>query len=235
MRTIERLEFGRVVQVQVPEKVVEVVPYVKGNNRAVQPLVGLRALAARLDPDQAAAAARLALEVIGMTANDDVQSALVVDLDALLAKLDPAALPGRAGAIAGALAGASGAPTPLAGVAALVAVARPLPGRLSEQQLVDLLKMPSCRREARAVLVRQLGNQCGQRFDSLWDFVAWAQKNRPDLDLASPSAPRILQVPLPWEERFPLGAPVAEPMPEELPKKLPAGEKIAPPKEKDRV
>jgi hypothetical protein len=46
--------------------------------------------------------------------------------------------------------------------------------------------MPICRREARAVILKQLGQQCGRPFADQWDFVDWAQQNRPDLDLASP-------------------------------------------------
>src|ERR1019366_9762147 len=34
---------------------------------------------------------------------------------------------------------------------------RPLPGRFTEQQLVDLLKLPTCCQPARHVIVRQLG------------------------------------------------------------------------------
>ena len=46
------------------------------------------------------------------------------------------------------------APSALFAEATPLAVAsRPLPGRFPEQQLVDLLKMPSCRREAREVIV----------------------------------------------------------------------------------
>ena len=76
-----------------------------------------------------------------------------------------------------------------AGLAALGEASRPLPGRFSEQQLVDLLKLPTCQRAGRRVLVEQLGRQCGRRFTDVWDFVAWARMHRPDLNLTSPPQP----------------------------------------------
>jgi hypothetical protein len=36
------------------------------------------------------------------------------------------------------------------------------------------------------VIVRQLGRQCGQPFANEWEFVEWARRHRPDLDLTSP-------------------------------------------------
>jgi hypothetical protein len=68
----------------------------------------------------------------------------------------------------------------------LVIVTRPLPGRFTEQQLVDFLKMPTCTREGREVILDRLGQQCGQVFADRWEFVAWAREHRPDLDLTSP-------------------------------------------------
>ena len=59
-------------------------------------------------------------------------------------------------------------------------------GSVYRPAVVDLLKMPTCRLEARRVLVRQLGNQCGRPFADMWEFVNWAKENRPDLDLTSP-------------------------------------------------
>jgi hypothetical protein len=71
-------------------------------------------------------------------------------------------------------------------LAPLTEAARPLPGRFTEQQLVDFLKMPTCGREGRKVILKQLGQQCGRPFADKWDFVDWAQQNRPHLDLTSP-------------------------------------------------
>ncbi len=52
----------------------------------------------------------------------------------------------------------------------------PPPCRLSTQDLVDLLKMPTCVREVRRVILDQLGNRYRRRFDTHWDFVRYAQQ-----------------------------------------------------------
>jgi hypothetical protein len=65
--------------------------------------------------------------------------------------------------------------------------ARPLPGRFTEQELVNFLKLPTCHRPAREVILRQLGHQCGRPFANQWEYVAWARQHRPDIDLTSPA------------------------------------------------
>jgi hypothetical protein len=73
-----------------------------------------------------------------------------------------------------------------------VIAARPLPGRFTEQQLVDFLKLPICTREGRQVILGRLGQQCGQVFADRWEFVDWARTHRPDLDLTSlPVRPQL--------------------------------------------
>ena len=68
----------------------------------------------------------------------------------------------------------------------LPAVAEPLPCRLSTQDLVDLLKMPTCVGPVRRVILDQLGNRYGRRFDKHWDFVRYAQQQGLDLDFTTP-------------------------------------------------
>jgi tRNA A-37 threonylcarbamoyl transferase component Bud32 len=68
----------------------------------------------------------------------------------------------------------------------LPAANEPLPCRLSTQDLVDLLKMPTCVREVRRVLLDQLGNRYRRRFDTHWDFVRYAQEQCLDLDFTTP-------------------------------------------------
>jgi hypothetical protein len=82
--------------------------------------------------------------------------------------------------------GSASSPTTLAGLAPLAQSLQPLPGRFTDQQLVDLLKMPTCRSAARQVIVEQLGRQCGRPFADQWEFIDWARERRPDLDLTSP-------------------------------------------------
>ena len=68
----------------------------------------------------------------------------------------------------------------------LMPAAEPLPCRLSTQQLVELLKMPTCVGEARTVILELLANRYRQPFADVWEFVEWAQKNEPGLDFTSP-------------------------------------------------
>jgi hypothetical protein len=111
----------------------------------------------------------------------------VESAEALVVNLRPDEAQRRATLFTAAVGGAGTRPPPFTGISPLLGEAsQPLPGRFTEQQLVDFLKMPTCQRPAREVIVRQLGQQCGRPFANLWEFVAWAHDHRPDLDLTSP-------------------------------------------------
>jgi hypothetical protein len=73
-----------------------------------------------------------------------------------------------------------GALTPAASIAA-----GPWPCRLTTQELVDLLKMPTCFGRGRRVVLDQLGNLHGRRFANHWEFVHFAQENQLPLDLTT--------------------------------------------------
>jgi hypothetical protein len=75
---------------------------------------------------------------------------------------------------------------PLMGLPFLPAASEPLSCRLATQDLVELLKMPTCVREVRRVVLVQLGNRYGKRFETHWDFVRHAQEQRLDLDFTTP-------------------------------------------------
>jgi hypothetical protein len=90
----------------------------------------------------------------------------------------------RAGAIAAAI-GIS-AKGLLPSLPLLPAAAEPLPCRLGTQDLVELLKMPTCVGEIRRVVLNHLGNRYGRRFDTHWDFVRYAQQQGLDLDFTTP-------------------------------------------------
>ncbi|HKI33783.1 MAG TPA: protein kinase [Gemmataceae bacterium] len=75
---------------------------------------------------------------------------------------------------------------PLASLASLRMAGEPLPCRLITQDLVELLKMPTCVREVRPVILDQLGNRYGRRFDTHWDFVRYAQQQGLNLDFTTP-------------------------------------------------
>jgi tRNA A-37 threonylcarbamoyl transferase component Bud32 len=66
------------------------------------------------------------------------------------------------------------------------AICEPLPCRLSPQDLVELLKMPTCFGKARMVVLQHLGNRYGRTFANHWEFVRFAQEQHLDLDLTSP-------------------------------------------------
>ena len=69
--------------------------------------------------------------------------------------------------------------------------AEPLPCRLSTQELVDLLKMPTCFGENRRVVLEHLGNIHGRRFANHWQFVRFAREKGLDLDFTTPRAAPI--------------------------------------------
>jgi hypothetical protein len=76
--------------------------------------------------------------------------------------------------------------TPLAALPALPTASEALPCRLSTQDLVELLKMPTCFGEARKVVLKHLGNRYRRTFANHWEFVRFAQEQHLDLDLTSP-------------------------------------------------
>jgi hypothetical protein len=62
-------------------------------------------------------------------------------------------------------------------------------GKLDKRGLVNLLKYPLCVGLAQQVVLEELGQRTGRSFATLWDFVAWAEKNDPGLDLRTPWQP----------------------------------------------
>jgi hypothetical protein len=83
----------------------------------------------------------------------------------------------------------------LASLAFLRTAGEPLPSRLSTQDLVELLKMPTCVSEVRRIVLDQLGNRFGRRFETHWDFVRYAQEQGLNLDVTTP--PKRPQAKLP--------------------------------------
>jgi hypothetical protein len=63
---------------------------------------------------------------------------------------------------------------------------KPYPCRLTTQELVDLLKMPTCFGRARRVVLDHLGNIQGRRFVNHWAFVRFARETGLDVDLTTP-------------------------------------------------
>jgi hypothetical protein len=77
-----------------------------------------------------------------------------------------------------------------------------LPCRLPTQDLVELLKMPTCFGRARRVVLDHLGNRYGRRFMNHWEFVRYAREQGLELDFTTPprrpnpeeSLKRMLQI-----------------------------------------
>ena len=85
------------------------------------------------------------------------------------------------------MASIAGTGQPLIALAPLIPAAEPLPCRLSTQQLVELLKMPTCVGPARRVVLDHLGNRYKCIFTDVWEFVRFAKEQRlDDLDFTSP-------------------------------------------------
>jgi hypothetical protein len=105
-------------------------------------------------------------------------------LDRFLTKRTRPEVQPRTAAIAAALGTSARGPAP--GLPLLPAATEPLPCRLSTQDLVELLKMPTCVGPVRRVVLDQLGNRYGRRFDTHWDFVRYAQEQGLDLGFTTP-------------------------------------------------
>jgi hypothetical protein len=67
----------------------------------------------------------------------------------------------------------------------------PFTCRLTTQELVNLLKMPTCFGAARRIVLDHLGNRYGRRFVNHWAFVLFATEQNLSLDFTTPpSRPR---------------------------------------------
>lgn len=92
----------------------------------------------------------------------------------------------RAGAVASSFGIAANGQSVLATLPALIPVTIPFPSRLSAQHLVDLLKHPLCVGSPRRAVLDALEGRYGRKFADLWEFVAFAEKDHPELNLLTP-------------------------------------------------
>ena len=81
--------------------------------------------------------------------------------------------------------GSAGLPV-LPAITAVAFAAVPSPCRLTTQELVDLLKMPTCFGQVRRVVLDHLGNRYGRRFVNHWAFVRFAREQGLELDFTTP-------------------------------------------------
>jgi hypothetical protein len=124
---------------------------------------------------------RLALRQPGPPGDRSIDVSVTLPL--LLEDASPPLVRSRAAAVAALVSHAAG---PLPALAALPATSEPLPCRLSTQDLVELLKMPTWWGQARQLVLKHLGNRYGRRFATHWEFVRFAQEQRLNLDFTSP-------------------------------------------------
>jgi tRNA A-37 threonylcarbamoyl transferase component Bud32 len=177
---------------------------------------GLEAVAARLDAQAAAQAATTLVQAMKDTNSSSDLQALENALSAVAARMDPkdiwlaasglaqamkidrhslsallSAVPAAAIATRSATATSAAAfpavdGRPIAALALLIPAAEPPPCRLSPQQLVELLKMPTCFGETRRVVLDQLGNRYHRTFADQWEFVRYAREQHLGLDFTTP-------------------------------------------------
>jgi hypothetical protein len=73
--------------------------------------------------------------------------------------------------------------------------------RLTTQQLVELLKMPTCFGTPRRLILDHLEERYGRRFDTVWSFVRFAEAERLGLDFTTPPIrPGSVRMDIPRQE-----------------------------------
>jgi hypothetical protein len=143
----------------------------------------LGAVAAKLEP---AEAARQLTDALAKETGSAARFYLAQALGAVAIQIEPEEVALRSLLAARTLASWL-SPSPHVGNAVtLLQAAEPLPCRFSTQRLVDLLKMPTCVGSVRTVILEQLSNRYKRPFADQWEFVEFAEKHLPDIDLKSP-------------------------------------------------
>jgi hypothetical protein len=158
----------------------------KDNIARAELVQALEVVVASLEPAEAVVVARLLADALAHATDPDTAYRLARALAAAAVSIDS-----KEAALRSFLAARSVAswmsPSPQLGHAAtLLQAAQPLPCRFSTQQLVDLLKMPTCVSEARTVFLELLANRYQRPFADVWEFVEWAQVHEPGLDFTAP-------------------------------------------------
>jgi hypothetical protein len=150
----------------------------------------LSAVTVRMEPKYAAtiiAQAAIALVQVMVDTQEQKASGLLPrDLSALLSAVPSSELSSRTATAASAGVFPPGAGHPLTALALLFPVAEPPPCLLSTQQLVELLKMPTCTGAARRVILDQLGNRYRRTFGDVWEFVRFTREQNLGLDFTTP-------------------------------------------------
>src|SRR5262249_39308218 len=125
-------------------------------------------------------------QAMAKTRSSNALSYLAQGLAAVLYKDNLPQQTRRGAAVGGFVLPFAGAGQPLQILLLLSAALEPLPCRFSTQELVELLKPPTCFGQARRVILDQLENRYRQKFADHWDFVRFAEKQKLGLDFTSP-------------------------------------------------
>jgi hypothetical protein len=160
------------------------------------PDYGLSALAARMEPKEAARVcsqvAANHFKIMAMAKPHGVDLDLWArGLSVVLARFDPREQTRRSSAVVTAIGLMAGTGRPLAAPVVLRTAREPLPGRLSPQELVELLKHPTCVGQARRIILDQLESHYKHAFADHWAFVRYAQEQKLDLDVTTPPTLRV--------------------------------------------
>jgi hypothetical protein len=165
---------------------------------ALLPLAqGLSAVAARLEPDAAAqlrsqTTATLTQKMAVLThfmvtAKDPQGEELLAQrLSLLLIRVDPPELSQLSAAVVGVVGPLAGTGYHIVSLATVGPALESLPCSLPTQELVELLKQPTCIDPIRRFILNHLGNRYRHRFADVWEFVRFAKESLPDIDLTSP-------------------------------------------------
>jgi hypothetical protein len=147
---------------------------------------GLAAVAAQMEPKEAAGTAAALTRAMSRTTNPQALRDPAQGLSAVLLRQDALRSVQRRHGVAGAV-GVLSAPGSVLGAPALLQPAlEPLPPPLPAQTLVDILKQPLCVGEARRLVLDQLQRHYQRPFADQWDFVRFAQERQLPLDLTTP-------------------------------------------------
>jgi hypothetical protein len=144
---------------------------------------GLAAVAGRLEPKEAAQVAAMLTQAMTKTDQSYVVQQLAQPLSAALGGDQRRQGVQAVAAAVGSLHNGQGLATALA---LLRPAAEPYRGLLSDQELVELLKLPLCVGPARRAVLDQLGWQHQRTFADQWEFVRYAEERKLGLDFTSP-------------------------------------------------
>jgi len=179
----------------------------KNVNELFQLAQSLSTVAPYMEPQEAAKAAGSLIQVM-----QDSPIFLASALSAVLSAAPPAEIPSRSAKSASAVAFPTGPGHALMALALVIVAAEPdplpampctarfddkgqlipaakpelRPCRLSTQQLIELLKMPTCMGGARRIVLDQLEKRYRRTFVDAWEFVRFAGDENLSLDFTTP-------------------------------------------------